>query len=57
MNSVELLVVMASLLMQNDGKNPFDAAAFASDGDIVGVAVDVGVGVGFVVAATLLSSN
>lgn len=51
MNSIESIVVMASLLMQNDDKNSFDAADFdASDADPVAVRV------GFAVA-TLLSSK
>lgn len=53
MNSIESIVVMASLLMQNDDKNSFDAADFASGADTVAAAV---VFVGFAVA-TLLSSK
>lgn len=51
MNSIESIVVMASLLMQNDDKNSFDFDA--SDADTLAAAA---FRVGFAVA-TLLSSK
>lgn len=52
MNSIESIVVMASLLMQNDDKNSFDFDA--SDADTLAAAAAFRVG--FAVA-TLLSSK